>query len=271
MIAFDALKFTFKNFGKLLPYYITPYLLVTIACALGFSPLFVKPASGGVLVLAIIGLIMLLAFFWNYIVKSVGVYTLINSLISTEVALPFGDVDANIKERSGKFIKFLLMYALISIVIAFAYVIPFVLYKVLNNYLLAALAVIFVSVFIVWIFVRLTFAYPAFVFNDFDNSMEPIKYSYKLSEGKAWKIFWELFVFSLILQIGIALIAYILGSILSAIILVKSETVIDILNNFISSLIYFTAFPVIITMLYREYNGAFSHPYCIIFENPEES
>ena len=56
MIALEAIKFTFKNFWKLLPYYIAPFLLVTIGGALGFMPLFFQTPF--VIALALVGAVL---------------------------------------------------------------------------------------------------------------------------------------------------------------------------------------------------------------------
>lgn len=258
MLAFDAIKFTFKNFTKLLPYYIAPFLLVTIGTALGFLPLLLQNEVS--IILAIIGLVIMLAFFWQYIIKSAGIYSLINGLISAGQLFPFEGVDKNIAERSGKYIKYLLVYALLScLIVSPAFIVPILIPKNLSIVLYALLAVLF-TVFLIWIFIRLTFSLAAFVFNDFDSSIEPIKYSFELTCGKALEIIWQFIVFNIIISIILFAATFIPNFLFDMFLITKNADIAsNILYNLLSTLINFAALPALVTMLYRKYNGTFTH------------
>lgn len=269
MIALDAIKFIFKNFTRILPYFITPFLLVTIGTALGLSPLVLKNEAS--IILALIGLVVMLVFFWSYIVKSAGVYSLINGLIVSGQVLPYEGMDNNIKERSGKYIKFLLYYALLSIlIISPFFIFPFFLNKTIL--VVAFLTSVLITVFVVWAFVRLIFATAAFTFNNFDKPVESISCSFELTRGKVFKIIWQFFVFNLILQLVLFLITLVPNFIFDIFMTTKgAELASKIFYNFVSSIVNFVAFPVLITMLYREYGGEFTHSDWLDFEKTQNS
>lgn len=269
MIALNAVKFTFKNFTRILPYFITPFLLVTLGTALGLSPLVFKNEVS--IVLALIGLVVMLVFFWSYIVKSAGVYSLINGLILSGQVLPYEGLDKNIKERSGKYIKFLLYYALLSILIISPFVIfPFFLNKV--NLVGACIVYALITVFVVWAFVHIIFATAAFTFNDFDDAVEPIAYSYKLARGNVFEVCWEFFVFNLLLQLICFLVVCIPCLLFDIFMTIKAADLASkVLSNLVASIINFAAFPILITMLYKKYGGEFTHPDWLDFEKSQNS
>ncbi|MBQ3101371.1 hypothetical protein IJC60_00030 [bacterium] len=263
MIALEALKFTFKNFKKLLPYFILPYLLVTLGTVLGFIPAYslVKNDYSSIfIIIGLVGLVLFLASFWSYIVKGAGLYSLINGLLATGQLLPYSGADRNIEERAGKFIKFLLYYALISILIVLSAIAPYLIYAITTNILLTTISSIGIIVFVAWAFIRLAFVYPAFVFNNFEDAKEPIKYSYELSRGKAVDIFTQGFVLGILLQIILTAGSVILTLIM--VVLQLSEGVkfaLESIYNLSFGLLYFATMPALTTMLYRKYNGSFEH------------
>ncbi len=269
MIAFDAIKFTFKNFTKLVPYFITPFLLVAFGTILGLSPLALKNETS--IILALIGLVILLVFFWSYIVKSAGIFNLINGLIVSGQVLPYKGLDKNITQRSGKYIKFLLYYALLSVlIVAPAFIFPFFLYKMSS--VTTFLVFGFLVIFLIWAFTRLTFVTAAFAFNNFDDSLEPIAYSFKLARGKVLEIICEFFVFNLIFQIVLILITFIPDLLFDIFMTAKNaELASKVLYNLLSSIINFAALPVLTTILYKKYGGEFTHPDWLDFEKSQNS
>lgn len=272
MITLDALKFTFKNFGKLLPYFITPFMLVTIGTAMGLSPAVIKPPTTSILVVAIIGLIVMLAFFWSYIVKGAGIFSLINGLLATNQLLPFDGVDKNITERARGFIKFLLYYALISILIFLVVFIPAVLQVLTASKIMGILSAIVCVPFVIWAFISLAFVYPAFVFNNFEDPKEAIKYSFQIAKGKVWRIIGHFLLLSLILQLIMAIVMFVPELIFKIFMSIKAaDFVANILYNFALTIVYFVAYPALITILYREFGGEFNHPDWQLFQNSEQS
>ena len=273
MIAIDTIKFTFKNFWKLLPYYITPFLLVTIGGGLGFMPIYFQTPA--VIILALIGLIVLLASFWSYIVKGAGVHSVVNGMLAMGQIIPFEGADKNITQRTGKFIKFLLVLGGLSILVALPVALSGFIFVKAENIALA-LVLFFISLgLIVWFSLKISMAYPAFIFNDFEKPMDAIKYSFEITKGKEGEIFAQTFVMTLLMKIILFALA-IIPAIIFAFILgdLKPELAkdaYDIIDGLLGSLIYFTAMPILVTMLYRKFAGTFTHPDWVALEASKES
>lgn len=271
MLAIDAIKFTFKNFKQLLPYYITPFLLVTLGGVFGFSPLYV--AHPIALLFAIVGLFMILFFFWGYIVKGAGVHSLVNGLLGANQLLPFDGVDNNIKERAGKCIKFLFVLAILSILVAIPLIISGLIF-VSGNVILGLLIFFASLILVVWFSVKVSLAYPAFVFNDFDDAMGAIKYSFEITKGNEGRIIFNNIVMSLILQFFVLFLSLVPALIFAPLFKacgIEGKDTYDIMNGIVNSFVYFTAMPILATMLYREFGGEFTHPDWQTLENSQNS
>ncbi len=272
MIALEAIKFTFKNFWKLLPYYIAPFLLVTIGGALGFMPLFFQAPF--VIALALVGLIMLLASFWSYVVKGAGVHSVTNGMLAIGQLIPFEGADKNITQRAGKFIKFLFILAGLSILVALPLILSGIIFVKANNVALGILLFFASLGLIIWFSLKISMAYPAFIFNDFEKPMDAVAYSFEITKGKLGDIFTQSFVMSLLIKIILFVLAIIPTFIISLLFGLKGDLIkdiYDISDGIIGSLVYFTAMPILATMLYRKFSGTFNHPDWIALESSEKS